>query len=45
VPGLPYGIFSNQKSYVGYILKGIGMENVGIFLGQFEYFKNIWCIL
>jgi hypothetical protein len=28
--GLPDGIFSYQKSQFGYILEGLGMENVGI---------------
>jgi hypothetical protein len=30
--GLPDGLFSNQKSQLGYILEGLGIENVGIFL-------------
>jgi hypothetical protein len=30
-PGLPDGLFSNQKSQCGYILEGLGMENVVIF--------------
>jgi hypothetical protein len=29
--GLPDGLFQNQKSQIGYILEGLGMENVGIF--------------
>jgi hypothetical protein len=30
-PGLPDGLFSNQKSHFGSILEGLGMKNVGIF--------------
>jgi hypothetical protein len=30
-PGLPDGLFSYQKYQFGYILEGLGMENVGIF--------------
>jgi hypothetical protein len=29
--GLPDGLFSNQKSQFGYILVGLGMENIVIF--------------
>jgi hypothetical protein len=35
-PGLPDGIFSNQKFQFGYILEGLGMEKFGIFQWQFE---------
>jgi hypothetical protein len=35
---LPDGLFSNKKSHFGYILEGLGMENVGIFI-------TIWNIL
>jgi hypothetical protein len=35
---LPDGIFSNRKSQFGYILEGLAMEDVGIFLA-------IWSIL
>jgi hypothetical protein len=31
IPGLPDGLFSNQKSQFGYILDGLAMENLGIF--------------
>jgi hypothetical protein len=45
---LPDGIFSYPKSqYIYtymYILKGLGMENVG-FCGHLEYFISIRCIL
>jgi hypothetical protein len=30
--GVPDGIFSNQKFQFGYILEGLAMEDVGIFL-------------
>jgi hypothetical protein len=29
--GLPDGLFSYQNAQLGYILQGLGMENVGIF--------------
>jgi hypothetical protein len=31
VPGLPDGLFSNQKSQFGQILEGLAKENLGIF--------------
>jgi hypothetical protein len=37
---LPDGLFSNQKSQFGYILEGLGMENV-VFYGHFGYFTAI----
>jgi hypothetical protein len=37
VAGLPDGLFCYQKSQFGYILEGLGMENV--------IFENIWTIL
>jgi hypothetical protein len=40
--GLPDGLFLNQKSKFGYILEGLGMENVSIFYDQLEYFMAIW---
>jgi hypothetical protein len=40
--GLPGGLFSNQKSQFGYILVGLGMENVVIFYDKWEYFMAIW---
>jgi hypothetical protein len=44
----------DQKSQLGYILKGVGMDTVGIFYGHLEYFTMtsydllvyflaIWC--
>jgi hypothetical protein len=40
--GLPGGLSSNQKYQFGYILEGLGMENVGIFYDHLEYFTDIW---
>jgi hypothetical protein len=45
VPGLPDRIFSDQKFQFVYILECFGMENVGIFYGNLEYFTAIWCNL
>jgi hypothetical protein len=42
---LPDGIFSNQKSQFGYILKGLRIENVGVVYGNLEYFTAIGYIL
>jgi hypothetical protein len=42
VPGLPDGLFSNQKLQFGYILEGLGMENFGIFYDHLEIFTAIW---
>jgi hypothetical protein len=36
---VPDGLFSYQKSQFGYILEGLGRENVGIFYGPLEYLK------
>jgi hypothetical protein len=44
-PGLPDGMFSNQKSKFGQILDGIGMEKVGKLVGHLEYNTDIWYIL
>jgi hypothetical protein len=44
-PGLPDGLFSNQKSQFGSILEGLRLENVDMFYGHFEYFTDIWDIL
>jgi hypothetical protein len=40
--GLPDGIFSYQKSQFGLIFENLGMENVGIFIYIYSYFKAIW---
>jgi hypothetical protein len=44
--GLPDGLFSNQKSQFGYILEGLGIENVIIFCDHLDYFMairyNLW---
>jgi hypothetical protein len=45
VPGLPDGIFSDQKYQFGSILERLEKENVGIFFGHLEYFKASWFIL
>jgi hypothetical protein len=46
IPGLPDGIFSNQKSQFGKILDGLGIEDVGIFYGHLVYFWpfGIFCV-
>jgi hypothetical protein len=36
VPGLPDGLFSNQKSQFGQILDGLRMKNAGMFYGHME---------
>jgi hypothetical protein len=46
-PGLPDGFFSYQKPQFGYILDGLGVENVGIFWMVLEwkmlvYFMAVW---
>jgi hypothetical protein len=45
-PGLPDALLSNQKSGFGFILEGLGMENVGIIYDHWEYFTairyNLW---
>jgi hypothetical protein len=40
-PGLPDGLFSNQKSQFMYILEGLAMENLGIFHEDLVYFRAI----
>jgi hypothetical protein len=40
--GLPDGLFYYQKSQFGYILEGLGMENVGIFYDHLEYIMAFW---
>jgi hypothetical protein len=44
-PGLPDGIFSNQKSQFWLILEGLAMEDVGIFYDHLVYFTAIWYIM
>jgi hypothetical protein len=44
-PGLPVGLFSNQKSQFGKYFQCPRLENVDIFYGHFEYFMDIWDIL
>jgi hypothetical protein len=43
--GLPYGLFSNQKSHFWQILEGLAMENLGIFYDHLVYFTAIGNIL
>jgi hypothetical protein len=40
-PGLPDGMFSNQKSKFGKIFEGLGMKKNGIFYGHLEYIMAI----
>jgi hypothetical protein len=44
-PGLPDGLFSNQKSKFGGILAGLAMEDVGIFYGHLVHFMDFCFIL
>jgi hypothetical protein len=44
-PRLPDGIFSNQESQFWSILKGLAMEDAGIFYSHLVYFTAIWYIL
>jgi hypothetical protein len=41
-PGLPDGLFSNQKSLFAYILEGLIRESVNIFYDHLVYFRAIW---
>jgi hypothetical protein len=43
--GLPDGIFQNQKFQFGYILEGLGTDEVDISFGHLEYIAAIWYIL
>jgi hypothetical protein len=43
--GLPDGLFWNQKSQFGKKIQDLGLENVDIFHGHLEHFKDIWGIL
>jgi hypothetical protein len=38
-------MIAKPKSQFGYISEGLGMENVGKFLGQLVYFMVNWYIL
>jgi hypothetical protein len=44
-PGLPDGLFSNQKSYSGKNFQVLRSENLYIFYGHLEYWMDIWDIL
>jgi hypothetical protein len=41
-PGLPDGIFSNQKYQFWHTLESLGIENVGMFYVRLEYLTYIW---
>jgi hypothetical protein len=41
-PGLPDGLFSNQRSQSGKILEVLAMEESGIFYGHLVNFPAIW---
>jgi hypothetical protein len=45
VPGLPDGLFSNQKFQFGKIFEGLRWEKMDIFYGHLGYFMTIWYIL
>jgi hypothetical protein len=45
LPGMPDGLFSNQKSQFGKILDGLVMENVGVFYVHLVYFTSFGNIL
>jgi hypothetical protein len=40
-PGLPDGLFANQKTQIGLILEGLGMENVFLCCGHLKCFMAI----
>jgi hypothetical protein len=42
---LPDGFFPDQKFQFGYILEGLGMENVAIYSVHLEYFTTLGYIL
>jgi hypothetical protein len=44
-PGLPDGLFSNQKSQFGKNFLGLRLDIVDIFYGHLECFMDIWDIL
>jgi hypothetical protein len=37
-------VFETKKSQFGSILEGLGLENIDIFNGRYEYFTGIWDI-
>jgi hypothetical protein len=43
-PGLPDGLFSNQKSKFGYILEALAVGDVGIFYGHLVQFM-VFCYI
>jgi hypothetical protein len=44
-PGLPDGLFSNQRPQFWSILEGLAMENLGIFYDHLVYFTAMGNIL
>jgi hypothetical protein len=44
-PGLPDGLFSNQKSKFGQILEFLAMEDDGIFYGQLVHFTYSFFVI
>jgi hypothetical protein len=40
-PGLPDGLFSNQKSQFGQFLEGLRLENVDIFYGIWNIIRTL----
>jgi hypothetical protein len=45
MPGLPDGLFSNQKSKFGQIVEGLAMEDDGIFYGRLVHLTVFGYIL
>jgi hypothetical protein len=43
-PGLPDGIFFNQKSQFRSLLEGLSMEDDGVFYGHLVHFQTVWSI-
>jgi hypothetical protein len=44
-PGLPDGLFLNQKSFFEYIFEVLRLENIEIFCAHLEHFTDIRNIL
>jgi hypothetical protein len=42
--GLPDGLFSYQKFRFGFVLEGLGPENVGIFYGHLDWLTAVLLI-
>jgi hypothetical protein len=41
LPGLPDGIFSNQKALFGYLPEGLATEDVGILYGYWNILQTL----